>query len=268
MLYNAREFFVRLSDGTVTVLAFGKGKRPLVLIPGLRLSDIRGGAYLVAWYYRMFAQDYSVYMIDKKDPVTDGCTVHDLAEDTAAVMEKLGITEACVFGASLGGMIAQDLAIHHPALVSALVLGVTASRPNAAIRQAIDRWTALAGTSGLSAVAEDYVRSAYSEGYLRKYGALLPLALRLQKQMPADRFLTLAHACLTCGTYESLNRIHCPVLVLGGEKDRIVTGEASREIAEKLGCACRMYEELGHEAYNEAKDFNQRIYDFCRDHSR
>ena len=55
----------------------------------------------------------------------------------------------------------------------------------------------------------------------------------------------------------------CPVLVLGGEDDKIVTGEASTEIAEKLGCECYLYPGLGHGAYEEdAKDFNQRVYDF------
>ena len=52
------------------------------------------------------------------------------------------------------------------------------------------------------------------------------------------------------------------VLVLGGGKDQIVTGEASLEIARKLGCESYIYEDLSHEAYNEAKDFNQRIFTF------
>ena len=51
-------------------------------------------------------------------------------------------------------------------------------------------------------------------------------------------------------------------LVLGGLDDKIVGAESSFEIAEKLGCEIYMYEELGHSAYEEAKDFNQRIFDF------
>ena len=80
--------------------------------------------------------------------------------------------------------------------------------------------------------------------------------------MAVERFITLAKACLTCCTYDDLEKIKCPVLVLGGGKDKIVTGEASREIAEKLGCKYYIYDDLSHEAYNEAKDFNRRIYDF------
>lgn len=62
--------------------------------------------------------------------------------------------------------------------------------------------------------------------------------------------------------YDSLDRINCPVLVIGGRQDKVVTGEASEETAEKLGCDIYMYDGLGHGAYEEAKDFNRRIYDF------
>ena len=37
------------------------------------------------------------------------------------------------------------------------------------------------------------------------------------------------------------------------------------EIAEKLGCKIHMYENLGHAAYEEAKDFNQMVYDFLQE---
>ena len=62
--------------------------------------------------------------------------------------------------------------------------------------------------------------------------------------------------------YDRLNEIKCPVLVLGGEQDKITTGEASIEIAEKLNCEIHMYPKYGHAAYEEAKDFNKRVYDF------
>lgn len=70
--------------------------------------------------------------------------------------------------------------------------------------------------------------------------------------------------CLTCNTYERLTELKCPVLVLGGREDKIVTGEASEEMAEKLGCEIHMYEALGHAAYEEAADFNTRIMEFLK----
>ena len=54
------------------------------------------------------------------------------------------------------------------------------------------------------------------------------------------------------------------MLVIGGRKDKIVGGQASVELAEKLGCELYMYENLGHAVYEGAKDFNQRVYEFLR----
>ena len=48
----------------------------------------------------------------------------------------------------------------------------------------------------------------------------------------------------------------------GAKKDKIVTAEASLEIAQRLGSELVLYEEYGHAVYEEAKDFNQCIYDF------
>ena len=62
-----------------------------------------------------------------------------------------------------------------------------------------------------------------------------------------------------------LNEIKCPVFVIGGQKDKVTTGEACEEIAEKLGCNIYMYENLGHAMYEEAQDFTEMIYDFFID---
>ena len=65
--------------------------------------------------------------------------------------------------------------------------------------------------------------------------------------------------------YEKLDKIQCPVLVVGAREDKVVTGEASEEIARKLGCELYMYDDMGHGVYQEMeKDFNQRIYNFLK----
>ena len=262
MFYNAKEADVQLKDGKMHYISFGRGDKTLVMIPGLRLSAIDGSSKIVSMYYRIFAKEYTVYMFDKKDNISEGYTVHDLAEDTVRAIEVLGLHDIYLFGASLGGMISQDIAINHPTLVRKMVLAVTSSRTNETIRHVIPHWQELAEENNLIGVAEDYTYKAFSESYLKKYKLLIPLSMKTQKFMPKERFLILAKACLTCDTYDRLGEIICPVLVLGGGKDKIVSGEASREIAERLGCECYMYDELSHEAYNEAKDFNKRIYNF------
>lgn len=63
---------------------------------------------------------------------------------------------------------------------------------------------------------------------------------KLVKPRDIHRFAILAKACITFDVYDELSKIDCPVLVLGGKQDKIVTGKASYEIAEKLGCSIRM----------------------------
>ena len=262
MLYHAKESTVALETGTMPYISFGGGEKTLVIIPGLRTSGIEGSAVFVAWYYRMFAREYTVYLFDRKDALPDRVTIHGLAEDTAEAMNRLGLSNAYVYGASQGGMIAQDLAVHHPELVKKLVLAVTLSRTNATAETVIHHWIDLIERDAVQEMAADYMYKGCSEAYLKRYKAAVPWLTKLQKTMPKDRLLKLTRSCLTCDTYDQLDRIQCPVLVLGGGKDQIVTGEASLEIARKLNCEYYIYEDLSHEAYNEAKDFNQRIYEF------
>ena len=264
VFYNAMEADVVLDNGKMHYLSFGKGDKTLVMIPGLRLSGIEGAARVIAMYYKIFAREYRVYMFDRKDNIHDGYTIHDIAEDTVEAINKLGLKDIYLFGASQGGMISQDITINHPELIKKLVLAVTLSRNNETAQNAVGHWIELSENDDLYEIAMDYTYKGFSEAYLKKYKAFIPMFIKSQKFMPKERFIILAKACLTCDTYERLNEIKCPVLVLGGGKDKIVSGEASIEIAEKIGCEYYIYEDLSHEAYNEAKDFNKRIYDFFK----
>ena len=104
----------------------------------------------------------------------------------------------------------------------------------------------------------------YSANYRKRYGWIFPLLAGFAKPKNETRFIRLAKACLTCDSYGRLGRIACPVLVLGGAEDKIVTGAASLEIADVLGCEIHMYEGLGHSAYEEAAEFNDHVYRFLR----
>lgn len=104
----------------------------------------------------------------------------------------------------------------------------------------------------------------YSDAYVKRYQLFMPLLILLQKPRDVARFIMLAKACLTCNAYEELDKIKYPVFVIGGQHDKVVTGDASKEIAARIGCNIYMYENLGHAAYEEAKDFNKRIYDFLK----
>ena len=74
-----------------------------------------------------------------------------------------------------------------------------------------------------------------------------------------ERFIILGKSFDTLDIYDRLEQIHCPTLVLGAIDDKVLTAQASFEIAQKLGCACYFYEsKYGHCAFDEAPDYKQR----------
>ena len=260
MLYNAKE--LKLRDLEIDYITFGNGTKPLVMIQGLNTRGIKGAAMPLAYMYRVFAKDFKVYLFDRRSDVWEGITVKEMADDIALAMDTLGISNADVFGVSQGGMIAQYLAIERSDLVGKLVLAVTLSRNNDTVKWVISNWVKMARQGEMKELVADMAEKMYSDAYVKRYRPFMPLLTVLQKPKDVERFATLAEACLTCNTYEHLEKIKCPVLILGGRNDKIVTGAASEELAEKLGCRIHMFDNLGHAAYEEAKDFNQIVYEF------
>ena len=262
MMYNAKELKLNIQDMQFDYMTFGTGTKPLVMIQGLNTRGIKGAALSLAYMYRIFAKEYKVYLFDRRPAVQEGITVRDMAADIAMAMDKLGITNADVFGVSQGGMIAQYLAIDRPDLVAKLVLAVTLSQNNDTVTHVVNSWIEMAERGAMKELVADMAEKMYSDAYVKRYRPFMPLLTILQKPKDVRRFVILAKACLTCNAYEALEKIKCPVFVLGGRQDKVVTGSASEEIAEKLGCRIHMYDRLGHAAYEEAKDFNQTVYDF------
>ena len=261
-MYNAKERKLNIGNKQINYITFGKGTKPLIMIQGLNTNGIKGAANSLAYMYRIFAKDYKVYLFDRREDVQDGITVRELASDIAEAMDALELTNADVFGVSQGGTIGQYLAIDRPDLVRRMVLAVTLSRNNDVVKEAIAGWIEKTEQEQYKELVLDMAVKMYSEAYVKRYKPFMGLLTIMQKPKDKERFITLAKACLTCNAYEELDKIKCPVLVLGGSKDKVTTGQASVEIAEKLGCEIYMYENLGHAAYEEAKDFNQRVYDF------
>lgn len=264
MLYNVKEGKLNISEVSFDYIQFGTGEKTLLMIQGLNTNGIKGAGLSLAYMYRMFAKEYTVYLFDRRDEVYEGITVKDFAMDIAATMDELGLKNADVFGVSQGGMIAQYLAIERPDLVHKLVLAVTISRNNAIVETVVQNWITMTEQGDFKALVLDMAEKMYSDAYVKRYQLFMPLLTMVQKPKDVKRFLILAKACLTCEAYDFLEKIQCPVFVIGGKQDKVVTGEASEDIAEKLGCEIYMYEDLGHAAYEEASDFNQRVLDFLR----
>lgn len=264
MFHQAKNCTLQLGTTTMDYVTFGIGTKPLIIIPGLNVRGVKGAATGLAYMYKLFAKEYNVYVFDRKEEIPEGYTVRDIAADVAEAMRLLGLTDADVFGVSQGGMIAQYLAIDHPELVHKLVLGVTLSKNNDTVKQVIADWIRMTEQNDYDGFISDMLIKMYSDDYVRKYKYVIPMVAKKSRPKNFERFIILAKACLTCNTYDELDKIKCPVFVLGGKQDKIVTGEASVELAEKLRCEYYMYEDLGHAAYEEAKDFNKRIYEFLQ----
>ena len=262
MFFGLIESKVNIPSGDLNYVAFGSGSKNLIIIQGLNVRDIKGAGPSLALMYKIFAKDFRVWFFDRRELVKEGLTNEDLAEDIYSAMTALNIDSADVFGVSQGGMIALVLALRHPKRVSKLVLGVTSSRANENIKNVVSRWVDCAKSKDAATINKETFSLMYTEKYLKKYRLLMPLLVRMIKPKDFERFAILASAILNFDCYSRLDEIKCPTLVLGGAKDKITTCEASLEIAEKLNCEVHIYPEYGHAAYEEAADFNNRVYDF------
>ena len=265
MGYHCKNGSIPIAGTTMDYIRFGTGSRTLVILPGLGdgLRSVKGTAVPMALMYRIFAKEFTVYAFSRRAGLPQGYTTRDMARDQAAAMDQLGIGRADVFGVSMGGMIAQYLAIDFPEKVKKLILAVTSARPNPVLEDAIGEWVALAEKGDHSAFMDSNLRRIYSESYYRRNKWMIPLVGRLTKPKSYEGFFIQANACLAHNAYESLNRIQAKTLVIGGEKDLALGGDASREMAALIPRAeLFVYPEWGHGLYEEAGDFNQRVLDF------
>ena len=256
-----------LDGSQMDYIRFGTGPRTLVMLPGLGdgLRTVKGTALPMALLYRVFAKDFTVYAFSRKNGLPRGYTPRDMARDQARAMEMLGIEKADIFGVSMGGMIAQWLAIDHPERVDRLILTVTCPRPNPVLIESVNEWIALAKAGDHAAFMESNLRRIYSKDYYRKSKWLIPFIGLLTKPKSYDRFFTQADACLTHNTYDHLGRITAPTLVIGGEQDLALGGDPSREIAAAVpGAALKTYPNWGHGLYEEEMNFNRVLLDFLK----
>lgn len=259
---NGRVIF---PDTEMEYIRFGTGRKTLIMLPGLGdgLRSVKGLALPTAILYRMYAKDYTVYMFSRNRDLKPGCTIRDMARHVAEAMDTLGIGKAHILGVSMGGMIAQHLAADCPEKVDKLVLVVTAARRNPVLEDAVKLWMGQAKSGDHTALMDSNLRLIYSEGYYRRSRWMVPILGLTTKPKSYERFLIMAQACLDHDAYQRLSDIQSPTLVMGGEKDETLGGDASREIAKAIpGAVLRMFPKWGHGLYEEAPEFHSEVLDF------
>ena len=251
MPYNIKEGTLNFGDYSMDYAEFGKGERPLLLIRGLNITRLQGTVPNLVRRYRLYADNFRIYVIDRREPLPEVITDEFLAEDVYEGARALGLEKVPVIGNSQGGMIAQYLTLNHPEMVEKLVLNVTTSTPNPVLKKNVEDWVKLTETEGLAAVSDGMMGMMYPPGKEPAPVEGDEVMVPGLKSHPAEEFIALSKACLSCNTKDRLKEIKCPVLVLGGGKDVIMSPEASVELAEALGTEAVIFEELGHGAYED-----------------
>lgn len=267
MFYNAENRVVHVDNVPMEYIRFGRGSKNLIMLPGLGdgLRSVKGTAPLMAIMYRDFAKEYTVYMFSRKTVIPLQYSTRDMAADLKQAMDILGIDKADLIGVSMGGMIAQHFAADYPERLAKLVLVVTLAGQNPTVTKAVNEWIELAKQGNHRALMESNLRLIYSDKYYRNNSWLIPAIGALTKPASYERFIRQAEACLSHDALSQLPRIKAPTLIIGGEKDKTVGGDASRELHRGIeNSVLRIYPEGYHGLYEEEKDFNFFVLNFLK----
>ena len=243
---------VRVGDIQIYYQETGEGD-PLVLLMGW------GGDH-TAWGLQVpaFSREFRSIAPDNRgagqtDQPDIPYTIRMLADDTVGFLDALGVDRAHVAGVSMGGMIAQEIAINYPERV--LTLGLHASLAR------VDPFVAAVGQSLLRARAtlsrEDYIRALLlwllSPRTYAERPDLVELIVRVLVDNPHPASLAgltrQAEACWAHDTLQRLEKIRCPTLITVGAEDIFVPLKFSRVLQERIAGAELLVIEGGGHGY-------------------
>jgi 3-oxoadipate enol-lactonase len=227
--------FVNTDGARVYWSALGEGE-PIVLLMGLGCSS--------AMWFRLaprLATKHRVILIDNRGVGQTRTTlslVHritQMADDVAAVINAAGESSAHVLGFSMGGMIAQELAISHSELIRSLTLiGTNCGRP----------YATLAKQHVIELLFSKNEQSAEASMQLMRphtYAKTTPQAridedflVRLANYPTPRGYQAQLFGLMGWSSYTHLREIDCPTLILHGEADELIPPENGRMLAEKI----------------------------------
>ncbi len=261
----------KIGNTDMYYVRFGKGPKNLVVLPGLSdgLATVKGKSMLLAPTYKKYIKNYTVYMFSRKNEMPDGYSIRDMARDQVEVLRTLGVTKFSVLGVSQGGMIAQCIAIDHPEMVEKLILAVTTPYANEIVKDAVTAWIEMAKKGDHRSLMTDTAERTYSKAYLDKNRKMFPIIAKFTKPASYERFLRNAEAILDFDVREELSKIKCPTYIIAGDDDNTVGNDAPYELNRGIeGSGIYIYNGLGHGLFDEAKDFYDRVLEFCDDGSK
>jgi pimeloyl-ACP methyl ester carboxylesterase len=241
---------------------------PLILIRGL-------GSNADHWYAQVpdLSALWRVIVFDNRgiarsgDPGGD-FSIRDMVEDTAALMDGLGIEQAHVLGLSMGGMIAQELAIAHPGRVRSLILVVThcggrhAISPAAEVTEIMQRMIAENSDEARLAALPVF----FGPRTLKDFPEVIEKYAEISMNHPAGAGILSRQIKAISGhdTYDRLPKITSPALVMTGAQDVLIPPENSKILAERIaGAQLRVIAHGGHQVLiEEPRECNSLIIDF------
>jgi 3-oxoadipate enol-lactonase len=225
---------------------------PLLLIMGMSGTALHWGEP----FLEPLRRDFEVIVYDHRgvgaSSRLDGpVTIREMAADAAGLLEALEVDSAHVMGISMGGMIAQELALAHPERVRTLMLGCTYCGGEGSVLTSQDVLQRLteAMTSGdreraLRVGFEVNVSATYASDEAA-YARFLQIAERRAVAVPV--VLAQMQACLAHDTNERLPGIAMPTLVMHGTEDQLLPVENGRLIASRIpGSQLEIFEGAGH----------------------
>ena len=245
---------------------------PVLLIMGLGLS---GGA----WWRTVpvLARDLTVITFDNRGvgrsrALLHAYTTEAMADDARAVMDSAGVDRTHVYGISLGGMVAQQLALRHPERVRSLVLGATHAGGPHTVRPDRDVVGFLRHRMAMrhEEAAWGSVPFNYSERARRDHPERIAadLAERLSHPFPVQAYRAQMWAGALHDCSDRLDRIAAPTLVVHGREDRMIPVDNGRLLAARIpGARLLELEGTGHLYPTEAPEVDATIARFMLDHS-
>ena len=242
---------------------------PVLLIMGLGLS---GGA----WWRTVpvLARHLEVITFDNRGVGRSqsrfpAFTTEAMADDAVAVLDAAGVDRVHVYGISLGGMVAQQLALRRPDRVRSLVLGAThAGGPRtrwpdrevmAFFRQRMHMRHEEAAWSSVPFNYGERCRTEHSERIEED------IAQRLANPFSVQAYRAQMWAASLHNCYGRLHRIAAPTLVVHGSQDRVIPVENGRMLAARIpGAQLLELEDTGHLYPTEAPEVDRAIAKFLR----
>ena len=260
---------IRVNDVDLYYETCGEGI-PLVLIMGLRRN-------LEWWYCQIpaLSEHFKVIAFDNRGAGRSGkpdmeYSIRLFADDTAGLMEGLGIGSAHILGISMGGYIAQELALRYPDKVRSLILGCTSGGGSRAVLMSEERLKKFTANEGLTP-AEILMKDMdiyFSDGFIAQNPGWIRefIEISLRHYQPAFAFFRQFAACLKHDTAERLGGLKAPALILSGDDDPLVPPQNSLILKELLPGSQLCFFPGGRHLFflERADEFNRKTIEFLR----